>query len=253
VLLVTHVDAPSEYAPDLYDAATTCHRLLADSATVASEAQPSVAVGTLLLTGSISDELIRLSQSATLIVVGVDHQVSRAAHGAIGSIEDRVAVHAHCPVVTVSGPAGEGEAHRYVAVGWTNDRSGAPVLAAAATVAAARGAELTVVPDPGPSGAQPARLATDALEDAVAEISRQHPALTITIDRRGSDWLETLIEHSTRAGLLVIGSHHSDDRWSVRVGTIAGLLLRHASGPVMLIGGSASAETPEGELQEADA
>ena len=62
VLLVTHVDPPSAYAPDLHDAATACHRLLANSATVASEAQPSVAVGTLLLTGSISDELIRLSR-----------------------------------------------------------------------------------------------------------------------------------------------------------------------------------------------
>jgi nucleotide-binding universal stress UspA family protein len=212
-----------------------------------------VAVGTLLLTGSISDELIRLSRSATLIVVGVDHGVSRAAHGAIGSIEDRVAVHAHCPVVTVSGPACEGEAQRYVAVGWTNDSSSTRVLAAAATVAAARGAELTVVPDPGPGGAHPARPATDALDEAVADMSRHLPALVITIDRRGSDWLETLIEHSARAGLLVIGSHHSDDRWSVRVGTTAGLLLRQASGPVMLIGGSASAETPAGDLQEADA
>ena len=101
VLLVTHVDPPSAYAPDLHDAATACHRLLANSATVASEAQPSVAVGTLLLTGSISDELVRLSQSAALIVVGIDHDVPRAAHGAIGSIEDRVVVQAHCPVVTV--------------------------------------------------------------------------------------------------------------------------------------------------------
>ena len=258
VLLVTHVDPPSESAPDLYDAATTCHRLLADSATVASEAQPSVAVGTLLLTGSISDELIRLSQSATLIVVGVDHDIARAAHGAIGSIEDRVAVHAHCPVVTVSDPAREGEEHRYVAVGWTDDRSGARTLAAAATVAAARGASLTVVPDPCPDGAVPGirhsgEPPIDGLPDALAEAARQHPALRINVDRRGSDGVESLIEHSARAGLLVIGSHHSEDRWSVRVGTTAGAVLRRASCPVMLIGGSASSETPERDLQVAGA
>jgi len=251
VLLVTHVDPPSDYAPDLYDAATMCHRLLADSATVASEAQPSVAVGTLLLTGSISDELIRLSQSATLIVVGVDHGVSRAAHGAIGSIEDRVAVHAHCPVVTVSNPAREGEAHRYVAVGWTDDRSGTRTLAAAATVAAARGVSLTVVPAPAPNGRpQPDGLPADGLHDALA---RQHSALTINVDRSGPDWVESLIEHSANAGLLVIGSHHSDDRWSVRVGISAGAVLRRASCPVMLIGGAASSKSPERDLQVADA
>ena len=102
VLLVTHIDPPTAYAPDLHDAATACHWLLANGATIASEAQPSVAVGTLLLSGAISDELIRLSRSAALIVVGIDRDVPRAAHGAIGSIEDRVVVQAHCPVVTVS-------------------------------------------------------------------------------------------------------------------------------------------------------
>jgi nucleotide-binding universal stress UspA family protein len=110
---------------------------------------------------------------------------------------------------------------------------------------------LTVVPDPGPRGGHTAGPAADTLEDAVADLARQHPALTVTIDRRGSDWIETLIEHSARAGLLVIGSHHCDDRWSVRVGTAAGLLLRRASSPVMLIGGSASAETLERDRQKA--
>jgi nucleotide-binding universal stress UspA family protein len=245
VLLVTHVDPPSEYAPDLHDAATACHRLLADSATVASEAQPGVAVGTLLLTGSISDELIRLSQSAELIVVGVDHGVSRAAHGAIGSIEDRVAVHAHCPVVTVSAAAREDDEHGYVTVGWTDDRSGAQALAAAAAEAAVRGASLTVVLAPSPNGEvpripQPEGPPTDGLRRALADVARQHPTLTVSVDGPGSDWLETLIDHSAHGGLLVIGSHHSNDRWSVRVGATAGAVLRQASGPVMLIGGSAT-------------
>ena len=84
-------------------------------------------------------------------------------------------------------------------------------------------------------------------------MARQYPALTINVDRSGSDWVETLIEHSASAGLLVIGSHHSDDRWSVRVGTTAGAVLRRASCPVMLIGGSASSETPEWDLQVAGA
>jgi nucleotide-binding universal stress UspA family protein len=125
VLLVTHVDPPSTYAPDLHDAATACHRLLAGWATLASETEPGVAVGTLLLCGSISDELISLSRSAALIVVGVDQDVARAAHGAIGSIEDRVVVQANCPVVTVPAHPAKGDHGRYVAVGSCAHRRGA--------------------------------------------------------------------------------------------------------------------------------
>ena len=112
VLLVTHIDPPTAYAPDLHGAAASSHRLLANCATIASEAQPNVAVGTLLLSGAISDELIRLSRSAALIVVGIERDVPRSAHGAIGSIEDRVVVPAHCPVVTVSAGPQEVESER---------------------------------------------------------------------------------------------------------------------------------------------
>ena len=246
VLLVTHIDPPTAYAPDLHDAATTCHRLLANSATIASEAQPNVAVGTLLLSGAISDELIRLSRSAALIVVGIDHDVPRSAHGAIGSIEDRVVVQSHCPVVTVSAAAREDEdEQRYVAVGWSPDASGARALAAAAAETAVRGVSLTVVPDLGPADdaqRSPGSIGpTDGdLQQALKALAQQHPEVATTIDWPESDWLQTLIGHSKRASLLVIGSHHSDDRWNIRVGPTAGAVLRQATGPVMLIGGTAA-------------
>ena len=242
VLLVTHIDPPTAYAPDLHDAATACHWLLANGATVASEAQPSVAVGTLLLSGAISDELIRLSRSAALIVVGIDRDVPRAAHGAIGSIEDRVVVQAHCPVVTVSAAPQEVEdEQRYVAVGWSPDASGARALAAAAAEAAVRGVPLTVVPGPSPvSDAQRSpdsgRPPDDDLHQALTALAQQHPGLVTTLDWPASTWVQSLVSHSTDASLLVIGSHHSEDRWSIRVGLTAGAVLRQATGPVMLVG-----------------
>jgi nucleotide-binding universal stress UspA family protein len=244
VLLVTHIDPPTSYAPDLHDAATTCHWLLATGATIASEAQPSVAVGTLLLSGAISDELIRLSRSAALIVVGIDRDVPRAAHGAIGSIEDRVVVQAHCPVVTVSAAPHEVEGEqRYVAVGWSPDASGARALAVAAAEAAVRGVPLTVVPSPSPAG--DARRSSesgcpldDDLQQGLTALARQHPGVVTTIDWPESSWVQTLVGHSAHASLLVIGSHHSDDRWSIRVGLTAGAVLRRATGPVMLVGGA---------------
>lgn len=106
VLLVTHIDLPTAYAPELYDAATACHRLLVKCASLASDAEPGVAVGTLLLTGAISDELIRLSRSADLIVIGIEQDVPESASHTLGSIENRVLLEAQCPVVLVPKPAG---------------------------------------------------------------------------------------------------------------------------------------------------
>jgi len=106
VLIVTHIDLPTAYPPEIYDAATACHRLLAESATWASDAEPSIAVGTLLLSGGISAELIRLSRSADLLVIGIDQDARGSAPGVLGSIEERVVFEAQCPVVLVPEPVG---------------------------------------------------------------------------------------------------------------------------------------------------
>jgi len=106
VLLVTHIDLPTAYAPEIYDAATACHRVLVECATLASDAEPSIAVGTVLLTGGISAELIRLSQSADLLVVGIGQDDPSSAPGLLYTIGDRVLLKAHCPVVLVPEPTG---------------------------------------------------------------------------------------------------------------------------------------------------
>jgi nucleotide-binding universal stress UspA family protein len=104
VLIVTHVDLPTAYAPEIYDAATACHRLLVECATLASDAEPSIAVGTLLLTGGISNELVRLTQSADLLVMGIDPDHRQPGPGPLGSVESRVLCEADCPVVLVRDP-----------------------------------------------------------------------------------------------------------------------------------------------------
>ena len=206
-----------------------------------------MAVGTLLLSGAISDELIRLSRSAALIVVGIDRDVPRSAHGAIGPIEDRVVVQAHCPVVAVSAAPQEVKSERrYVAVGWSPDASGARALAAAAAEADVRGVPLTVVPGPSPGDDAQRSLESggppdDHLHQALRALAQQHPGVATTIDWPASNWVQTLIRHSTHASLLVIGSQHSDDRWSIRVGPTAGAVLRQATGQIMLIGGTETA------------
>jgi nucleotide-binding universal stress UspA family protein len=84
------------------------------------------------------------------------------------------------------------------------------------------------------------------LHQALTALAQLHPELVTTLDWPVSDWVETLVNHSTHASLLVIGSHHSEDRWSIRVGLTAGAVLRQATGPVMLIGAT-TATTVESE------
>ena len=100
----------------------------------------------LLLGGAISDELIQLSTTALLLVIGVDETRPRGSYGAIGAIEDRVAMHSGCPVVTVSGRwDGKDRPERCVVLGWTDDPSGWRALEAAAAEAQLGNASLTVV------------------------------------------------------------------------------------------------------------
>ena len=71
-LIITHIDPVSVAPVPGHAAATSSRSLLAASATAASSSQPTVPVTSLLLEGSVSDELIRLSASALLLVIGID-------------------------------------------------------------------------------------------------------------------------------------------------------------------------------------
>jgi len=106
VLLVTHLDLTTAHAPEPDHAAAACRRLLMEFASLASDAEPGIAVGTVLLTGGISDELIRLSRAADLLVVGIDQESHGPGPDGLGPIGDRVLHEAHCPVVLVRDPAG---------------------------------------------------------------------------------------------------------------------------------------------------
>ena len=103
-------------------------------------------VTSLLLGGAISDELIQLSNTALLLVIGVDETRPRGSYGVIGAIEDRVVMHAGCPVVTVSGRwDGNDRPERRIVLGWTDDPSGWRALQIAAAEAQLRNTSLTVV------------------------------------------------------------------------------------------------------------
>ena len=181
-----------------YDA--FAEQLLTGHAAAASVRRPGVPVTTLLSRGLPADTLIDLSTNAEMVVVG-----TRGSNGftstMLGSVSHRTAVHAHCPVAVVpqrpSLPR-TGHAPRVV-VGVTGGHAGRLALEFARHEAHVRGAALQTV-------------------------------------RADGEPAEALLRAAQDAQLLVVGCHHSDDRWSTRLGPVPTSILHRSPCPVVVVG-----------------
>jgi nucleotide-binding universal stress UspA family protein len=242
-LLVVHIVAPAVDAVGIGAGHQFADDLLAVSAAAAADLEPDVPIRVLRIeSDAISERLVELTGSADLLVLGVDPTRTRASHGIRGPLEDRVAVHARCPVVTVAGTLlSVANVYRRVVVGWTPGHTGHLALTVAADEAALVGAALTVFAAPRPVDESIADYVhhpspEPALITAVAEIERRHPGLVIDVVHGAGDPASALVDQSARADLLVLGSRHSAQSWSIRSGPVAGTAMRTAHCPVMLVG-----------------
>ena len=124
------------HAPDQRDAArvrasgSRLHSLgevgeyvLRNHAAAASVRQPSVAVTSRLSHSGPADALTELSEQADLVVVGSRGHGSSVVSSVLGSVSDRVAAHAQCPVVIVPEAAPRADLARVV-VGVSSARAG---------------------------------------------------------------------------------------------------------------------------------
>jgi nucleotide-binding universal stress UspA family protein len=126
-------------------------------------------------------------------------------------------------------------------VGWAEGTTGRRALEVAAEEAALRGSLLSIVTIP-PTATRSPELPSErinfeqALIDSIRRIESTYPGLRIDITHR-SGHVDTELERSLdRAALLVLGSHHSEQSWSIRVGPIAEEMMRRSPCPVMLVG-----------------
>ena len=225
------------------DAQSEAERLLSVRAAEASELEPGITITPRLYESrSISEQLIELSGAADLLVVGVASARPRADHGVLGPVEDRVVVHAHCPVVTVNGPGPiVGQDYDKIVLGWTEGTTGRRALEAAADEAALRGSLLGVVSVSPAAAYAPAvpneRVSVEqALIDSIHRIESTHRGLRIDVTHRSGPVVRELQQSLDRAALLVLGSHHSEQAWSIRIGPVAEELMRLSPCPVMLVG-----------------
>lgn len=234
--------------PRLWTGPQLVHRDATDvAARAAAEvgaAQPGIEVSVRVVIGAAAAELEAVAAGADLLVVG-SRGLGAFSGLLLGSVGERVTRHPATPVVVVRGEP----------VGWTGPVlvgvDGAPETVAAvrfAVAAAARRAVplvvLTAVPPawPGPPPAVPAEpvahpggltgLVRDVQDEALEPVLREHPGVEVERRMVSGGAARALIDAGRECGLAVVGSGRGP------LGSVAGHVLRHATGPVAVVPGA---------------
>jgi nucleotide-binding universal stress UspA family protein len=234
-LFVVHAPEPADAAVDAQGQAGSrfidvVDRLLRAQATLASARQPAVPVTMLFSPAPAADALIEQSRDADLVVVGTRGR-GGITMSLLGSVSYRVAAHAGCPVVVVPEQptdTTDGDRQRIV-VGVSSGPAGRAALEFAFEEARYRGATVHAV-----RAAEP-DAATD-LEADLAELRKQAGEIPVETTMIHSELADVLIRASHRAQLVVVGCHHSEDRWSTRLGAVPAAIVHRTSCPVVVTG-----------------
>jgi nucleotide-binding universal stress UspA family protein len=173
-----------------------------------------------------ADGLLEHSASAELLVLGV----GEATHPReLGGLTEHLAATALCPVITVRAGHRPGTAGG-IAVGASDSVAGRLAMRFAVAEATRTGLPLTVVGND--LGQDPAQL--PGWIRSVTDGPELSPAVR-TLQRAESP-ADVLVEESESQLLTVVGSHHSTDPWSIRLGPVAEAVFRRSSSPVALVG-----------------
>ncbi|MET8148589.1 universal stress protein [Actinoplanes sp. NPDC049668] len=196
--------------------------------------------------GHATPELIAASQGAELMVLGHRGRGGFAGLG-LGSVSQRVATHAKCPVVVVRGDGDFVEGP--VVVGVDDSPAADHVLATAFEVAAGRGCALTVVraylPSIPPWLARVRAAEVETPEQDTAERARlegdlapwrdKYPDVPVEIMLTHDSAASALVGLSSRACLVIVGSHGHGVLAGALLGSAGLQLLHHASCPVYIV------------------
>jgi nucleotide-binding universal stress UspA family protein len=223
--------------------------LVAKAVADAQSIHPDLPVTGDALLGDPARILLDAADTATLLVVG------HRGHGGfasllLGSVSQRVATHAKCPVVVVRGTVDP--AAGPVIVGVDDTPAANHALAAAFEEAAQRGCPLVAVrayPTPLPIwtvGVPPLAYDTEAvkretardLESTLVGWREKYPTVPVeTLVDPGSA-ARALVDVSGKAGLVVVGSRGHIAVVGALVGSVGLQLLHHAHCPVLIAPGS---------------
>ena len=206
---------------------------------------PGVVVNELLRYADAADQLVRMSSSAAMVVVG-SHGRGPVRSKILGSVSVRVARHACGPVVVVR-PGRIGVVRRGVLVGVDALPESQPVLEFAYREASLRGVPLTVLH----AGWAPARGTLEAvylpvtpqereaerlaLAEAVAGMAEKYPDVHVTSRIAEGPPDEVLVSVGKAMDLIVIGSHQAHGLQRALFGSVSIGVVEHAVCPVAVV------------------
>ncbi len=194
-----------------------------------------------------SDLLVELSIGADMLVVGT-HRTGRLRGWVLGSVSQRVAAHARCPVVTISGTP----THEVgpVLLGASASPGGLAAARFACEEARVRGAEVRAVrairtedwavAGPGYSMV----MSFDALQHAAqSELNKvlgmaeqSYPEVWLVGEVGEADPCSALLNAAHGAAMLVIGSRRGETSLLPHLGPVAAWLLHQAQCPLAVVG-----------------
>jgi nucleotide-binding universal stress UspA family protein len=206
---------------------------------------PDLAITGVARLGSPGPALLEASRTAALVVVG------NRGHGGfgglmLGSVSQDVATRANCPVIVVRGKVDTADGP--VVVGADGSDRGDHTLGVAFEEAARRGAPLIAVrayPMPAAYGLMALGgvpfdaddlkdVEAEALADSVRPWREKYPDVEVeTLVARGSPG-RVLVDVSSSAGLVVVGSHGHGAITATLLGSISLQVLHHADCPVLV-------------------
>lgn len=187
-------------------------------------------VRTRLSHAGATEALIDASDDCDLLVLG-SNGADDLGVSMLGTVGHRVAAHAHCPTVIVPAtplrralPADAG-----VVVGLAPTRAGRLALRLACQQASLHGYPVTAVRvNPVAGDVELAALA--------ATVKVDWPHVDFRVQTAEGEACQRLLEACRDSRLLVLGCHHSSDRFAARLGSVPAALLGRPECPLMLVG-----------------
>jgi nucleotide-binding universal stress UspA family protein len=194
-----------------------------------------------------SDLLVELSTGADMLVVGT-HRTGRLRGWVLGSVSQRVAAHARCPVVTISGTPTHDIGP--VLLGASASPGGLAAARFACEEARVRGAEVRAVrairtEDWAVAGPGYATVMSyDALQHAAqSELNKvlgmaeqSYPEVWLVGDVAEAGPFSALLNAAHGAAMLVIGSRRGETSLLPHLGPVAAWLLHQAQCPLAVVG-----------------
>jgi nucleotide-binding universal stress UspA family protein len=213
---------------------------LNDDVATAKQTHPGVATHVSIVNNSAALTLIDRSDEAALIVLG--SRGHSAVTGLLGSVSVAVSAQAHCPVIVVRGDVTKNAA---IVVGIDDSPSAPTLLAFAVEQATAREVPLRVIRAwPPVSGIwQESPMVTGSItdlerqpfDDLMAIWRDKHPEVEITAEAVVGHPAGVLIEASTNAQLLVVGTRGRGAVRGMLLGSVSQHLLRYSACTVAVV------------------